>query len=319
MKNRIFLKIIAVVLIQMFLSLNVCWAETAGSLQEHSSGNLSPQIIIHTPLLQKAYLEYHKPPLSFNSTEEVDFLPEWLNTEGLAQIKDLRIERTISSVQKSPTENDEEFYAVNFKISYQDEQNRFRENGSIVFWVYKRPEGVRLFLNKTNAFNLRITCFHPKLPRGKGKKRAVELKKAGVGISLLWLLMAHELSGQGKKAVIFNAETPSHKAFDTLGNRWPSWEFVAKPLFAKDLKRNVEFSHRGFDAPTLTRIQRKELKDFLENKISFVDENGEKIKVFPELDIKESDIYRKLKKMVRISFTDKLYQTEELVPGSKLG
>ncbi|MFH2145819.1 MAG: hypothetical protein ABII75_07335, partial [Candidatus Omnitrophota bacterium] len=46
---------------------------------------------------------------------------------------------------------------------------------------------------------------------------------------------------------------------------------------------------------------------------------GEKIKVFPELDIKESDIYRKLKKMVRISFTDKLYQTEELVPGSKLG
>ncbi|MBU0633685.1 MAG: hypothetical protein KKB82_09150 [Candidatus Omnitrophica bacterium] len=285
-QTNTFFRITALALIWAFLLGDI---SLAGSMvmtfkaQKEERNVLSPQIIIHTPLLQKAYLEYRKSILPLNWTEESNSLPEWLNIEGLAQIKDLRIEKKVLPAQVSVTREHDIFDGISFHITSKDESGRQQEVGFIKIWVYRDPQGARLFSDKEDNFNIQVVTFYPKLPKSKGSRRNGEVLKAGLGISLLWLLLAQELDWQGKKGVIYNASKSSNIAFGKLKQKWPSIdEFTARPFFGKTVNippmRNIKF-----DAPVLTSGQKKEVKDFLENKISFVDEQGEKISVFPEL------------------------------------
>ena len=299
---------------------NASWA--FASCIKQDADCLSPALQIQSHQLRKYFTESSSLlGLNKNLPTISRSLPEWVNTEALAKIKDLTITKEVFPVQKSPTENDEEFQAVHFYISYKDETGRVKDQGSIKFWVYQNPEGVRLFKNKTNRFNIRGAGFYPELPRGLKQEENRKVVKAGVGISLRWLLMAQESDWQGKTALGYNAEPPSLKVFANLrkGDKWPSWEFSAKPLFVEELGRPVEFQHISYNSPLLTQDQKEEVKDFFENKINFIDKSGKKITVFPELETDQDNKYRDLKEIIRISLLDNLYQTEQLVPGSKLG
>jgi len=286
MKNRLFFKIIAVILLQAFLLLEVSWAGTIDNFPTQRPGNLSPQIVIHTPLLQQAYLKSLKSALPLKSTEESNSLPEWLNTEGLAQMKDLKIEKRVLADQVSVVREHDVFDDVQFHITYKDKNGFQKEVGFVRFWVYKDTQGARLFSDTQDNFNIQVVSFLPKLPHSKGTKRNGEVVKAGLGISLLWFLLVHEFDYQGKNGLIYNASKSSKIAFGKLKQKWPSIdEFMARPFLGKTVNtppmRNIKF-----EVLALTPHQKKEVKDFLENKISFVDEQSEKINVFSELETK---------------------------------
>jgi len=237
---------------------------------------LSPKINISLESLQNAIQQ-----VGIDKSQlTVEALPEWLNLEELENLKGLKITRSIITDQISTIDSDEgneRFDRIKFKFSYLDDAGNDFQAGEITLWKYHRPEGVRLFLHKSNRFNVRVVRFKPNLPRGKAvKEPGGRVQKAGIGISMLWFLLAQEQGWQDQKALIFNAEPPSQRAFQNINGRWNSLLFVGTPFYAKEL-RLAPLVHVGFNIPKLTKAQMRIVKDFFENKVDFIDETEQKI------------------------------------------
>ncbi|MCK4994431.1 MAG: hypothetical protein KAS13_05210 [Candidatus Omnitrophica bacterium] len=205
-----------------------------------------------------------------------------MNLEELENLKGLKIIRSIRRDNSSSVDGDEGaelFDQIKFKFSYLDEEGKAFQSGEITICEYHRPEGVRLFLHKSNRYNLRVVTFKPNLPRGKAvKEMGGKVQKAGIGVSMLWLLFAQEPRWQDQKALVFNSETPSQRVFENLKGKWDNLVFTETPFYAKDL-RLAPLVHVGFNAPRLTSAQMRIVKGFFENKIDFVDETEEKITI----------------------------------------
>ncbi|MFH1459920.1 MAG: hypothetical protein ABIG64_06060 [Candidatus Omnitrophota bacterium] len=231
-----------------FFLLSICLIVPIGFAQVDM---LSPKLNIVSPVLQNASQNL------ISKTELLDpqtKLPEWLNLEALEKIKGLKITKIVNKDQISTIdsdEGDEVFDSVRFELDFIAEDG-LPKTGKITIWEYKRPEGAKMFLHKSNRYNLRVVTFIPGLPRGKAVKNFAELEKAGVGISLLWLLLAHDPNWQHKKAIIFNAETPSRKAFGNLNKQWPNLIFSALPYHAQGTNL-PPLMHIGFESPKLTQ------------------------------------------------------------------
>lgn len=276
MKKNVIKTMSLILMLSMSLSLSVN-SVLAQCLLER--GTLSPKINIGADSLQKAS-QY---VLDQNDTlPKPQTLPVWLNMEDLENLAGLKITRTITTDQVSTIdsdEGDERFDSFKFKFSYSDNEGNDYQAGEITVWKYHRPEGVRLFLHKSRRFNLRVVTFKPDLPRGKAVKELNgRVQKAGIGMSMLWLLLAQEPKFRDQQALIFNAETPSQRVFDNLKDRWDNLIFTGTPFYAKDL-RLAPLVHIGFNVPRLNDGQMKAVKSFFENKIDFVDETEKKITI----------------------------------------
>ena len=239
---------------------------------------LSPKLNISSDALQQASRQGFTDSIKL----PVESLPEWLNLEELENLKGLKITRTIIPNQVSSIdsdEGDEMFDQIKFEFSYPEEKGNGFQAGQITIWKYHRPEGVRLFLHKSNRYNIRVVTFKPNLPRGRAVKEFDgRVQKAGLGISMLWLLLARKPSWQDQMALIFNSEPPSQKVFDNLRNRWENLVFSGTPFYAKDIKL-APLVHVGFNVPKLTEGRIKIVEKFFENKIDLVDEADQKITI----------------------------------------
>ncbi len=255
---------------------NIVWAN-----QRIETSVLSPRINLDSESLQKAnqYLLNHNTTLL-----KQEKLPEWLNLEALEKIRNLKVIKTVTTHQSPSMDSDEGpeiFDRIKFRFFYQNKAGHDFNTGEITIWKYRKPEGVRLFVNKSNRYNLRVVSFTPDLPRGKSVRgTSGQLVKAGAGISMLWLLFAHEHSWHGQKALIFNAEIPSQKVFKNIKREWDNLIFSATPFYAEGLMM-PPLVHIAFKTPELNSMQMDIVRDFFENKIIFVDNNDQRIKIRP--------------------------------------
>jgi len=230
---------------------------------------LSPQVTIHSGWLREIFQQSSFRKLAAGDDRMVKHpvLPEWLNLEELSRIKNLRIEKEVLKNQVLPFADNKKFDVFNFYISYTNKKGDFIGDGLIKIWVFHQARGVCLFCEDTFRYKIKVVIFKPNLPRGLGIKHDGKQIKAGTGISLLWLLLVQEADWQVQKGVIFNADVSSQGAFRNVSDRWSSFLFKARPLFNKE-----EHEHIGFVIPRLSKKQNRLVNQFLQTKVSFIEQ-----------------------------------------------